>query len=113
MGIEIALYDDHPNKGGRSVPTLLHLSVDHGPALAAALAAHAGPADHRPGRLGRIDPYGDTRFNEQDAGAAFEEATVLLARCTTEEERAAVRDLRNLLAHCAATPGSWLHFLGD
>ncbi|MBO1416365.1 hypothetical protein [Streptomyces sp. FH025] len=110
MGIDIALYEGRPNNGRRTSPTMLHLSTDHGQALAEALAAHADPSGHR---LHRIDPYGDTLFNEQDAGAAFEEATTLLARCTTEEQRAAVRDLRNLLAHCAATPGSWVAFHGD
>ncbi|MFB7908984.1 hypothetical protein ACFXPX_26550 [Kitasatospora sp. NPDC059146] len=109
MGIEIALHDGRPG-AGRTAPALLHLSTGHGPALAAALAAHTRPADHR---LARIDPYGDTHFNEQDAAAAFEEATALLARCTTEPQRAAVRDLRNLLANCAAIPGSWLSLYGD
>ncbi|MER7582710.1 hypothetical protein [Kitasatospora sp. NPDC097691] len=108
MGIEIALYDGRPNSGRTT--DRLHLSVDHGDALAEALAAHTRPADHR---LGRIDPYGDTYLNEQDAAAAFEEATALLARCTTEAQRAAVRDLRNLLANCAAIPGSWIWFIGD
>ncbi|MFJ9454800.1 hypothetical protein ACIRST_06955 [Kitasatospora sp. NPDC101447] len=108
MGIEIALYDGRPNSGRAT--GLLHLSVDHGGALAEALAAHTGPADHR---LGRIAPYRDTHLGEQDAAAAFEEATALLARCTTEAQRAAVRDLRNLLANCAATPGSRICFIGD
>ncbi|MFE6051021.1 hypothetical protein ACFQ6N_09710 [Kitasatospora sp. NPDC056446] len=110
MSIEIALYDGRPNNGRRTGPALLHLSTGHGGDLAEALAAHAGPSDHR---LRRIDPYGDTLLNEQDAGATFEEATALLSRCTTEAQRAAVRDLRNLLAHCAATPGSWLCLYGD
>ncbi|MFE4973979.1 hypothetical protein ACFRAR_17955 [Kitasatospora sp. NPDC056651] len=110
MSIEVALYDGRPKGGDRDRPAMLHLSTGHGGGLAAALAEHARPSDHR---LGRIDPYGDTLFNEQDAGAAFEEATALLARCTDEAQRAAVRDLRNLLAHCAATPGSWLCLYGD
>ncbi|MGW3077702.1 MULTISPECIES: hypothetical protein [unclassified Kitasatospora] len=109
MGIDMALYDGRPNDGRRTRPRMLHLSSP-GEALTIALARHTDPAHHR---LGRIDPYGDTLFNEQDAGAAFEEATALLARCTTEEQRAAVRDLRNLLANCAAVPGSWLAFHGD
>ncbi|MBD0670314.1 hypothetical protein [Streptomyces sp. CBMA156] len=109
MSIDIALYDGHPNGGRRTGPRMLHLSSP-GEALTIALARHTDPARHR---LGRIDPYGDTLFDEQDAGAAFEEATALLARCTTEAERAAVRELRNLLAECAATPGSRLEFLGD
>ncbi|MFJ6620356.1 hypothetical protein ACIQOW_22645 [Kitasatospora sp. NPDC091335] len=109
MAIDIALYDGHPNGGRRTSPRMLHLSSP-GEALTIALARHTDPARHR---LGRIDPYGDTLFDEQEAGAAFEEATALLARCTTEAERAAVRELRNLLAECAATPGSRLEFLGD
>ncbi|MFJ9772093.1 hypothetical protein ACIRVF_12725 [Kitasatospora sp. NPDC101157] len=111
MGIEIALYDGRPHNGRRDAPALLHLSTDHGPTLAAALAEHVRHVSGH--RLGRIDPYGDTLFNEQDAAAAFEEATALLARCTTDRQRAAVRDLRNLLANCAATPGSWLVLYGD
>ncbi|MEV7596139.1 hypothetical protein AB0O91_01960 [Kitasatospora sp. NPDC089797] len=110
MGIELALHDGRPNTGRRTAPTVLHLSTDHGQALAEALAEHARPTEHR---LRRIDPYGDTHFNEQDAAAAFEEATALLARCTTGRHRAAVRDLRNLLANCAAIPGSWLSCYGD
>ncbi|MFE7593908.1 hypothetical protein ACFU6K_31335 [Kitasatospora sp. NPDC057512] len=109
MSIDIALYDGRPNGGRRTGARMLHLSSP-GEALTTALARHTDPARHR---LGRIDPYGDTLFNEQDAGAAFEEATALLARCTTGEQRAAVRELRNLLANCSATPGSWLVFLGD
>lgn len=108
MGIEIALYDGHP-KRSRLPARELHLSTAHGGALAEALAAHAAPGT----RLAGIDPYGDTVLGEQDAAAAFEEASALLARCTTEPHRAAVRDLRNLLANCASTPGSWLIFYGD
>ncbi|GAB7186207.1 hypothetical protein ATKI12_6038 [Kitasatospora sp. Ki12] len=108
MGIEIALYDGRPDRARTTGP--LHLSIDHGDALADALASHTRPSEHR---LGRIDPYRDTYLNEQEAAAAFEEATALLARCTTEAQRAAVRDLRNLIANCAATPGSWLCFIGD
>ncbi|MFI6845836.1 hypothetical protein OG535_09205 [Kitasatospora sp. NBC_00085] len=40
-------------------------------------------------------------------------AAALLARCTTEAQRAAVRDLADVLAKCAGTPGSWLWFIGD
>ncbi|MFF4384269.1 hypothetical protein [Kitasatospora sp. NPDC001547] len=109
MSIDIALYDGRPNSGHRTAPRMLHLSSP-GEALDDALARHTDPARHR---LGRIDPYRDTLFNEQDAGAAFEEATALLARCTTEAQRAAVRELRNLLANCAAIPGSWLVLQGD
>ncbi|MFI2611845.1 hypothetical protein [Kitasatospora sp. NPDC018619] len=109
MSIDIALYDGRPAGGGRNGARMLHLAHP-GEALDEALARHADPARHR---LGRIDPYGDTLFDAQDAGAAFEEATALLARCTTEEQRAAVRELRDLLAECAATPGRWLVFLGD
>ncbi|MFD0277310.1 hypothetical protein ACFVHB_25850 [Kitasatospora sp. NPDC127111] len=108
MGIELALYDRRPPGSRKKPATLLHLSTGHGDALAAALAAHA--TDHR---LGRVDPYGDTLFNEQDAGAALAETAALLPRCATEPPRAAVRDLAELLAKCAHTPGSWLMFLGD
>ncbi|MEU3569747.1 hypothetical protein AB0E96_15160 [Kitasatospora sp. NPDC036755] len=109
MSIDIALYDGHPAGGRRTGARMLRLSSP-GAALDDALARHTDPARHR---LGRIDPYGDTLFDERDAGAVFEEATALLARCTTEEQRAAVRELRDLLADCAATPGSRLVFLGD
>ncbi|TYC68478.1 hypothetical protein EH183_40025 [Streptomyces sp. CB01881] len=110
MGIELALYDRRP-PGHRKRPAVeLHLSLGHGDALAAALAAHAHPTGHR---LGRVDPYGDTLFNEQDAAAALAETAALLDRCATEAQRAAVRDLAEVLATCAGTPGSWLCFLGD
>ncbi|MEU6233304.1 hypothetical protein [Kitasatospora sp. NPDC047058] len=109
MGIELARYDRRPPGSRKRPAALVRLSTGHGPGLADALAAHAHP-DHR---LGRIDPYGDTEFNEQDAAAALAEAAGLLARCTTEQQRAAVRDLAGLLTECAGTPGSRLCFLGD
>ncbi|MEN2417429.1 hypothetical protein AABB02_04920 [Streptomyces rimosus] len=60
-----------------------------------------------------MDPYGDTLFNEQEAQAALPEAAELIERCTDASQKAALRDLAALLERCAATPGSYLWFMGD
>jgi hypothetical protein len=60
-----------------------------------------------------IDPYGDTEYNEQQAEAALREVQQLDALCATDGERAAVAALREMLAECAGTPGSYLMFVGD
>ncbi|WP_234433547.1 hypothetical protein [Streptomyces rimosus] len=66
-----------------------------------------------PGELAWVDPYGDTLFNEQEAQAALPEATELIERCTDASQKAALQDLAPLLERCAATPGSYLWFMGD
>nr|WP_239096214.1 hypothetical protein [Streptomyces sp. SID11385] len=96
--------------GQRSRATLLHGSYGHGEALAAALPAYA---PHGSSWLARIDPYGDTLFNEQTAGIAHGEALALLAHCAEVRGRAALSDLAELLARCARTPGSWVWCMGD
>ncbi|MFD8423223.1 hypothetical protein [Streptomyces sp. NPDC059466] len=68
---------------------------------------------HGPGKLGRVDPYGDTLFNEQEAQLACQEAVALSHRCTDDHQKAALLDLAELLEACAATPGSYLWFMGD
>ncbi|MFC8723258.1 hypothetical protein [Kitasatospora sp. NPDC057198] len=105
MGIEIELYPQRSNR--RSRP--LRGSYGHGEALAPVLA-RLGPGE---GRLGRIDPYRDTALNEQDAGAALAELPRLEELADAPSQLDAVRDLGRMLADCAATPGSWLLFVGD
>jgi hypothetical protein len=58
-------------------------------------------------------PYCDTEYNEQQAEAALREVQQLDALCATDRERAAVAALREMLAECAGTPGSYLMFVGD
>ncbi|MFH8573054.1 hypothetical protein [Streptomyces sp. NPDC017993] len=65
------------------------------------------------GKLGWVDPYGDTLFNEQEAQVARQEVAALTQRCTDEQQKAALLDLAELLEACAATPGSYLWFMGD
>lgn len=109
MGIELELHSGRPRKGS-SRTTLLRGSYAHGDALARALSA----LDRQgPGRLGWVDPYGDTMFNEQEAEAARQEVAVLVRNCSDGGQRAALLDLGVLLESCAATPGSYLWFMGD
>ncbi|MEU4148697.1 hypothetical protein [Streptomyces sp. NPDC026659] len=110
MGIELELHSGRPRRKGSSRDTLLRGSYRHGEALATALS----PLDrHGSGKLGWVDPYGDTLFNEQEARIAHEEATALAQRCADERQKAALLDLAELLEACAATPGSYLWFMGD
>ncbi|MFI9788429.1 hypothetical protein ACIHEI_33695 [Kitasatospora sp. NPDC051984] len=109
MGIELELHSERPRKGP-SLATLLRGSYEHGDALADALSALVR---HGSGKLGWVDPYGDTLFNEQEAEVARQEVTALLRGCAAERQRAALLDLDGLLEACAATPGSYLCFVGD
>ncbi|MEV6171541.1 hypothetical protein AB0L99_25350 [Streptomyces sp. NPDC051954] len=68
---------------------------------------------HNSGKLGWVDPYGDTLFNEQEAQVARQEVAALSQRRTDEQQKAALLDLAELLEECAATPGSYLWFMGD
>ncbi|MEW2131014.1 hypothetical protein [Streptomyces sp. NPDC005435] len=110
MGIDLELHSGRPQRKGASRDTLLRSSHRHGEALASALS----PLDrYGPGKLGWVDPYGDTLFNEQEAQVAREEAAALARECTDEREKAALLDLTEFLEACAATPGSYLWFVGD
>jgi hypothetical protein len=110
MGIELELHAGRPTRKGRSRETLLRGSYEHGEALARTLRTLDR---HSSGKLGWVDPYGDTLFNEQEAQVARQEVDALTQRCTDEEEKAALRDLAELLEACAATPGSYVWFMGD
>ncbi|WP_405815091.1 hypothetical protein OG241_11290 [Streptomyces sp. NBC_01390] len=110
MGIELELHSGRPSYKRSSRETRLRGSYEHGEALARALSALDR---NRSGRLGLVDPYGDTLFNEQEAQVARQEAVDLALLSTDEQQRAALLDLAELLAACAATPGSYLWFMGD
>lgn len=110
MGIELELHSERPARKGSSRKALLRGSYAHGEALARALSALDR---HSSGKLGWVDPYGDTLFNEQEAQVARQEVTVLTQRCIDEQQKAALLDLVELLEACAATPGSYLWFMGD
>jgi hypothetical protein len=111
VGIELELHSERPaRQGSLSRATLLRGSYQHGEALARALS---GLDRHGPGKLGWVDPYGDTLFNEQEAQVAGEEAATLVEGCDDEQQRAALLDLAELLGACATTPGSYLWFMGD
>lgn len=110
MGIELELHSGRPARKGSSRETLLRGSYRHGEALAGAL--HTLDR-HDSGKLGWVDPYGDTLFNEQEAQAACQEVAALIQRCTDERCKAALLDLAELLEACSATPGSYLWFMGD
>lgn len=60
-----------------------------------------------------MDPQGDALFNEQEAQVAGKEAGAPAKGCDDERQRAALPDLAELLAACAATSGSSLWFMGD
>ncbi|MET9321324.1 hypothetical protein ABZX75_14225 [Streptomyces sp. NPDC003038] len=112
MGIELELHSARPTRYNweTSRTTLLQGSYGHGEALAQVLAAFTMD---RPGRLGWVDPYGNTLFNGQEAEAALREVAGLLDRCTDASQTAAVGDLEALLRSCAVTPGSCLWFIGE
>ncbi|MGW0601903.1 hypothetical protein ACWD11_32915 [Streptomyces sp. NPDC002776] len=110
MGIELELHSGRPARKGSSRDTLLRGSYEHGEALARALSTLDR---HASGKLGWVDPYGDTLFNEQEAQVARQEAVVLAQTCTDEQQKAALLDLVVFLEGCAATPGSYLWFIGD
>ncbi|WP_046495290.1 hypothetical protein [Streptomyces odonnellii] len=110
MGIELELHSGRPVRKGSYRATLLRGSYHHGEALARALS---GLDRHGSGKLAWIDPYGDTLFNVQEAQVAGEEAAALAKGCEDEQHRAALLDLAELLEACAATPGSYLWFMGD
>ncbi|MFI5526980.1 hypothetical protein ACIA8O_00330 [Kitasatospora sp. NPDC051853] len=111
MGIEIELHSSRPSKKwDPSRETLIKGSYQHGAALAGALGLLNAK---EPGKLPWVDPYGDTMFNEQEAEAALTEIPGLLRRVAGPGQEAAVHDLAELLALCAATPGSYLWFMGD
>lgn len=110
MGIELELHSGRPTRKRSSRDTLLRGSYEHGEALARVLNALDR---HGSGKLGWVDPYGDTLFNEQEAQVARQEVAALRQRCTDDEQKAALLDLAELLETCAATPGSYLWFMGD
>ncbi|MFI9103481.1 hypothetical protein ACIGXA_23445 [Streptomyces fildesensis] len=110
MGIELELHSRRPARGRSSTTTLLRSSHEHGEALTRALDPYDPTG---PGKLAWVDPYGDTLFNEQEAEVALREVAVLLPQCADGPQRAALQDLAELLAVCAATPGSYLWFIGD
>ncbi|MER5349227.1 hypothetical protein ABT093_02685 [Kitasatospora sp. NPDC002551] len=112
MGIELELHSVRPapSDWAGSRASLLRGSYEHGEALA---QVPAGLDVNGSGRLQRVDPYGDTRFGEQEARAALGEIEGLLRLCADAAETAAVTDLAALLTACAATPGSCLWFIGD
>ncbi|MFE7394988.1 hypothetical protein [Streptomyces sp. NPDC057582] len=111
MGVEIELHANRPVLDwDRSRTTLIHGSYEHGDALADVLL---GTDETHQGSLGRVDPYGDTLFNDQQAEAALREVPGLLQQCSGPSQTAAVLDLERLLQSCSQTPGSYLWFVGD
>ncbi|MEU9663776.1 hypothetical protein [Streptomyces chartreusis] len=110
MGIELELHSGRPERKGASRDTLLRGSYDHGEALSRVLSTLDW---HGSGKLGWVDPYGDTLFNEQEAQVARQEVAALTQGCTDVQQKAALLDLAELLEVCAETPGSYLWFMGD
>ncbi|WP_405655436.1 hypothetical protein OG581_41585 [Streptomyces sp. NBC_01386] len=110
MGIELELHSGRHARRGSSRGTLLRGSYQHGEALARALSRLDRQGSSK---LGWVDPYGDTLFNEQEAQVASAEAAALAKGCDDERQRVALLDLAELLESCAATPGSYLWFMGD
>ncbi|MCG3044015.1 hypothetical protein L7D48_26135 [Streptomyces sp. S1A] len=111
MGVELELHAKRPILDwGRSRTTLIHGSYEHGDALTDVLVGMDGDDQSN---IGRVDPYGDTLFNEQQAEAALREVPGLLQQCSDQSQTAAVLDLMGLLQSCSQTPGSYLWFVGD
>ncbi|MFC0600215.1 hypothetical protein [Streptomyces palmae] len=110
MGIELELHSERPARKRSPQDTLLRGSYAHGDALAEVLSTLDR---HHSGKLGWVDPYGDTLFNEQEAQVVRSEVAALLQGCTDKRQKAALLDLGELLEECAATPGSYVWFMGD
>ncbi|MFI1439186.1 hypothetical protein [Streptomyces fructofermentans] len=110
MGVELELHSRRPMRKGGSRDSLLRGSYEHGEALSKVMSTLDR---HGSGRLGWVDPYGDTLFNEQEAAVARQEVTALAQGCTDAKQKAALVDLAELLEACAETPGSYLWFMGD
>ncbi|MEV6333058.1 hypothetical protein [Streptomyces sp. NPDC051909] len=111
MGVEIELHVDRPVLDwDRSRGTLIRGSYEHGDELADVLL---GLDETQQGNLARVDPYGDTLFDEQQAQAALREVPDLLQRCSGPSQTVAVLDLERLLRSCSQTPGRYLWFVGD
>ncbi|OKJ14069.1 hypothetical protein [Kitasatospora sp. CB01950] len=110
MGIELELHSGRPVRKKSARDTLLRSSYEYGEGLALALS---GLDLHNSGVLGRVDPYRDTVINEQEAEVARREVAVLIENAATEHQRSALLDLAAMLEACAATPGSYLWFIGD
>ncbi|MEU8653616.1 hypothetical protein [Streptomyces sp. NPDC048737] len=110
MGIELELHSGGPARKRSSRDTLLRGSYEHGEALSRVLSTLDR---HGSGKLGWVDPYGDTLFNEQEAQVAREEVAALTQNCSDDQQKAALLDLAELLEACAVTPGSYLWFIGD
>ncbi|MFD6279430.1 hypothetical protein ACFWFI_28260 [Streptomyces sp. NPDC060209] len=111
MGIELELHAERPALDwDRSRATLIRGSYDHGDALAETLL-NTTEAEH--GSLARVDAYGDTLFDGQQAEAALLRAPALSRNHPSEPRTAAVRDLMEMLQACSRTPGSYLWFVGD
>ncbi|MDQ0990542.1 hypothetical protein [Streptomyces sp. V3I7] len=110
MGIELELHSRRPARGKASRDSLIRGSYQHGDALARVLS---GLHRRAPGKLAWVDPYGNTLFNEQEAQATLDEVAPLEQQCTDTRQKAALRDLTELLEACAATKGSYLWFVGD
>ena len=108
MGIDLKLYAGRPPGHPKRPVTLIRDWGDPADNLARALGRLGGDR-----RLAAIDPYGDTLYNEQQAAAALAEMAQLQGLCATDGEREAVRALRDMLAECARTAGSYLMFVGD
>ncbi|WP_229899283.1 hypothetical protein [Streptomyces capoamus] len=106
MGVDLQLrVESGARRKGRREETVVRASHEHGEALARILDERLRRGT---GRLGQIDPYRDTRFNEQDAQAALPEVYALAREWADASGRAALLDLAELLQECVARPGSCL-----
>ncbi|MEU7486857.1 hypothetical protein [Streptomyces sp. NPDC042319] len=110
MGVGLELHSERPVRKRSSRDTLLRSSYKHDEALSRVLSTLYR---QHPGKLGWVDPYGDTLFNEQEAEVVRQEVAVLMQGCADDQQKAALLDLDELLEACAATPGSYLWCVGD
>lgn len=110
IGIELELHSGRPARKGSSRETFLRGSYEHGEALSRVLSKLDR---HGSGKLCWVDPYGDTLFNEQEAQVVRHEVAALAHKSADDREKAALLDLAEILDACAATPGSYLWFMGD
>ena len=60
-----------------------------------------------------LDPYGDTVFNQLQAGQVLQELDCIRERLTNDADLRLLGRVIGLAQRCASTPHMYLRFLGD
>ena len=60
-----------------------------------------------------LDPYGDTVFNQLQAGQVLQELNLIRERLTNDGDLRLLDRVIALAQRCASTPNMYLRFIGD